>query len=65
MSITDEDIKLLKDVAAVEWVNKFTTLTPTMNIQFGDVHETADTNGILKAVETMIVDAYSSSLVEG
>lgn len=65
VSITDEDIKLLKDVAAVEWVNKFTTLTPTMNIQFGDVHETADTNGILKAVETMIVDAYSSSLVEG
>lgn len=65
VSITEEDIKLLKDVAAVEWVNKFTTLTPTMNIQFGDVHETADTNGILKAVETMIVDAYSSSLVEG
>lgn len=65
VSITEEDIKMLKDIAAIEWVNKFTTLTPTMNIQFGDVHETADTNGILKAVETMIVDAYSSSLVEG
>ena len=65
VEITDEDIKMLKDVAAVEWVNKFTTLTPTMNIQFGDVHETADTNGILKAVENMVVEAYASSLVGG
>lgn len=65
VEITDEDIKMLKDVAAVEWVNKFTTLTPTMNIQFGDVHETADTNGILKAVEDMVVEAYASSLVGG
>ena len=53
----DEDtITLLKDVAAVEWVNKYTTLRPELNVSFGDVHETADTEGLLSAMENMIED---------
>ncbi|HZJ99977.1 MAG TPA: tape measure protein, partial [Tissierellaceae bacterium] len=42
VSITDEDIKLLKDVAQTEFINKFTTLRPEMQVSFGDVKETAD-----------------------
>ena len=63
ISITDEDIKLLKDVAAVEFVNKYTTLRPEMTVTFGDVRETADVNKILSVIEDMIEEAYASSLV--
>ena len=63
VSITDEDIKLLKDVAATEFVNKYTTLRPEMNVSFGDVRETADVNKILSVIEDMVEEAYASSLV--
>lgn len=63
VSITDEDIKLLKDVAATEFVNKYTTLRPEMSVSFGDVRETADVNKILSVIEDMIEEAYASSLV--
>lgn len=65
VSITDEDIKLLKDVAQAEWVNKYTTLRPEMTVTFGDVHETADANQLLEVMETMIENAYASALTEG
>ncbi len=63
VSITDEDIKLLKDVAATEFVNKYTTLRPEMSVTFGDVRETADVNKILSVIEDMVEEAYASSLV--
>lgn len=63
VSITDEDIKLLKDVAATEFVNKYTTLRPEMTVSFGDVRETADVNKILSVIEDMVEEAYASSLV--
>lgn len=63
VEIDEDTITLLKDVAAVEWVNKYTTLRPELNVTFGDVHETADTEGLLSAMETMIEEAYASALV--
>jgi len=63
ISITDEDIKLLKDVAQTEFVNKYTTLRPEMFVQFGDVKETADVAKILETLEEMVEEAYASVLV--
>lgn len=63
VSITDEDIKMLKDVAAVEFTNKYTTLRPEVNVSFGDVRETADVNKIMDALETMMAESYASALV--
>ena len=63
VSITDEDIKLLKDVAATEFVNKYTTLRPELQVTFGDVRETADVNKILEVIEDMVEEAYASVLV--
>ena len=63
VSITDEDIKLLKDVAATEFVNKYTTLRPELQVTFGDVRETADVKKILGVLEDMVEEAYASVLV--
>lgn len=64
IKITDEDIKLLKDVATTKFVNKFTTLRPEMKVTFGDVHENADVNKILEVIEEMTEEAYSNVLIE-
>lgn len=63
VSITEEDIKLLKDVASAEFVNRYTTLRPEMTVTFGDVRETADVSNILETIEVMVEEAYASALV--
>lgn len=65
VTITDEDIKMMRDIAAVEYVNKYTTLRPEMTVNFGDVRETADVNAIIGAIETMAEEALNSSLSPG
>lgn len=65
VKITDEDIKLLKDVASTEFINKFTTLRPEMKVEFtGPINETADVNKILAAIEDMAEDALASVIIE-
>lgn len=65
VNISDEDLKYLKDIAAVEFVNRYTTLTPNINVSFGDVRETADVDQIIDRIETILGDVYNSSLVGG
>lgn len=66
VKITDEDIKMLKDVAKTEFINKYTTLRPDMKVEFtGPVTETADINKIIAAIEDMTEEALSNTLVEG
>lgn len=62
MSITEEDLKLLKDVATTEFVNRFTTLRPTLNASFGDVRETADVEVIMDKIGDMMEEALAESL---
>lgn len=62
ITITDEDIKLLKDVAKTEFINQYTSLKPEMKVTFGDIKETADVGQIMNVIETMVTDAYASVL---
>ncbi|NCU30386.1 hypothetical protein EOM57_01125 [Candidatus Saccharibacteria bacterium] len=64
VSLTDEDIKMLKDIASTKFVNKFTTLQPNMSVSFGDVHETADVDKIMEAIEDMTEQALAEVILE-
>ena len=61
--ISDEDIQLLKDIAARDFLLNLQTVTPTANITFGDIHETADVNKILSVIEDMVEEQLATSLV--
>lgn len=65
VTITDEDIKMLKDIAATDFINSYTTLRPDMKVEFtGPINETADIDKILGAIEDMAEDALSHVLLE-
>lgn len=64
VSLSDEDIKMLKDVASRKYINQFTTLKPNMTVTFGDVHETADTDAIMDAIATMTEQALAETILE-
>lgn len=63
ISLSDEDLKYMRDVAKVDYINKYTTLRPNMNVSFGDVRETADVNKIMGAIEDLTEQALQSVLV--
>jgi tape measure domain-containing protein len=62
VSLADEDIKYLRDIATLEYVNQYTTLRPTVKATFGDVRETADVDGIITRFEDSIEQSYQASM---
>ena len=63
VDINEEDLRLLKDIAAREFLLNMTAVTPQATISFGDVRETADVNKIMDALEDMVENAFATSLV--
>ena len=65
VSLSDEDLQYMRDIAEIDYINKYTTMRPVVNATFGDVRETADVNKVLEVLENAVADAYASSLARG
>ena len=63
VTISEEDIKMLKDIASMDYQLHYTQLTPNLTATFGDIRETADAGAILTFVEDSVAEALQSSLV--
>lgn len=60
VNIAEEDIKLLKDVAEMRYVQNFVTLTPTISMQ-ASISEKVDVNHVLDEVERRLVNEISAN----
>lgn len=60
---SNEDLKWMRDMAEQEVINRFTTATmaPQISIEFGDVRETADIDGIVKKLEVILAEQINIS----
>ena len=65
VTISDEDIKMLKDIASMDYQLHYTQLTPSLTANFGDIRETADAGKLLEFIETSLEESLSSSLLVG
>lgn len=63
VNIADEDIQLLRDMAARDYLLNLQQVTPVAHISFGDVRETADVNKIMDVIEDMVEEQMATSLV--
>ena len=63
VDISEEDIQLLRDVAARDFLLTLQTSTPQVNNNFGDIKETADVNKILEIIQDMVDEQLAVSLV--
>lgn len=63
VEIKDEDLKLLRDMAARDFLLNLQSITPVANVSFGDVRETADVNQIWGVIQDMIEDQLAASFV--
>lgn len=62
LEISDESIKLMKDVAQIESIRQYTMLKPEMKVTIENVRETADVNVIDEKIAQMFEVAYEASL---
>ena len=63
VDIKEEDLKLLRDMAARDYLLQLQSITPVANVTFGDVRETADVNKIVDVIEQMVEEQMATSLV--
>ena len=63
VNLSDEDIQLLRDMAARDYLLQVQSITPVANVTFGDVRETADVNKIVEVIETMVDEQMATALV--
>jgi tape measure domain-containing protein len=61
VNINAEDIKLLRDVAERDAINKISTLAPNISVSFGDIRETADVNGITNRIKEILTEQIAVS----
>jgi TP901 family phage tail tape measure protein len=61
VNISDEDIRLLRDVAMKEAIIQYNTFKLEPNITFGDVHQTADVDDIQGVIEEMLDEQIAIS----
>lgn len=63
VNLNDEDIQLLRDMAARDYLLSLQQITPVAHISFGDVRETADVSKIMDVIEDMVEEQMATSLV--
>lgn len=63
VSVSDEDIQLLRDMTARDYLLQVQSVTPVANVTFGDVRETADVNKLVEVIENMVEEQMATALV--
>ena len=63
VNMSDDDMKYLRDIAERDFINQFktSTLAPNINVQFGDVRETADVNKVASVLTTLLQEQIAIS----
>lgn len=63
VDISDEDLQLMRDMAARDYLLQVQSVTPVANVTFGDVRETADVNKLVEVIENMVEEQMATALV--
>jgi tape measure domain-containing protein len=61
ISISDEDLKLLRELAEIKSIQNFVTLTPTVNMQTGDIRNEVDVDEIVSSIEDRMIKEVARS----
>lgn len=54
VDIPEEDIKLMRDLAEMNSIQNFVTLTPTVQVTTGDIHKEADVDTMIRRIEELM-----------
>jgi tape measure domain-containing protein len=61
INISDEDIKLLRELAEIKSIQNFVTLTPTVQMQTGDIRNEVDVEKVVSSIEDRMIKEVARS----
>lgn len=61
VDVSNEDLKLMRELAEMKSIQNFVTLTPTVNVQTGDVRSEADIDTIIRRIEMALEREIANS----
>ncbi|WP_281885688.1 hypothetical protein [Paenibacillus sp. YYML68] len=61
VDISSEDLKVMRDLAEMKSIQNFVTLTPTVQVQTGDIRMDSDIDEIVDRIEQRLVEQIASS----
>src|SRR5690606_4899348 len=61
VDISNEDIKLMRELAEMKAIQNFVTLTPTVNVTTGDIRNDADIDTIIRRIENVLAREIANS----
>lgn len=61
VDVSSEDLKTMRELAEIQSIQNFVTLTPTVQVTTGDVHNEADIDVLVSKIEKKMVDEINSS----
>ena len=61
VDISNEDLKIMRELAEMKSIQNFVTLTPTVNVTTGDIRSEADIDTIVRRIEDMLERDIASS----
>lgn len=60
VNIADEDLKFLRDVAEMRYVQNFVTLTPTVAVE-AQISEKVDVDEVVERIESKLEDEFTAA----
>ncbi|RED64672.1 hypothetical protein [Cohnella lupini] len=61
VDVSSEDLKTMRELAEIKSIQNFVTLTPTVQVQTGDIQNEVDVNEMLKRIEEAMTKEITSS----
>lgn len=61
VDISSEDIKIMREMAEMQSIQNFVTLTPTVSVQTGDIHNGQNVDTIINRIKTALETDIASS----
>ena len=61
VDISSEDLKMMRELAEMKNIQNFVTLTPTVNVQTGDINSGSDEKTFVARIRTMLEEEFAAS----
>lgn len=61
VDVSNEDLKMMRELAEMKNIQNFVTLTPTVSVQTGDIRQEADIDTIISRINRVLEDEIASS----
>lgn len=62
VDVSSEDLKIMRDIAEMQAIQNFVTLTPTVKVTTGDIHKDVDVSNVVEKITNSLNEEVSANV---